>query len=61
MVEAEDVPESSNEFISDFLFPNDEDYVFDMSQGEAIDLTRNLCNWMYLNNFTCSKLFLLDK
>ena len=61
MVEAEDVPESSNEFITDFLFPNDEDYGFEMSKEEAIDLTRNLCNWMYLNNFTCSKLFLLDK
>ena len=61
MVEAEDVPESSNEFITDFLFPNDEDYGFEMSKEEAIDLTRNLCNWMYLNNFTCSKLFLLEK
>ena len=61
MVEAEDVPESSNEFITDFLFPNDEDYGFEMSKEEAIDLTRNLCNWMYLNNLTCSKLFLLDK
>ena len=61
-VEAEDIPESSNEFITDFLFPNDdEDFVFDMSKEEAIDLTRNLCNWMYLNNFTCSKLFLLEK
>ena len=61
MVEAEDVPESSNEFITDFLFPNDEESCFEMSKEEAIDLTRNLCNWMYLNNFTCSKLFLLDK
>jgi hypothetical protein len=61
-VEAEDIPESSNEFITDFLFPNEEeDFVFDMSKEEAIDLTRNLCNWMYLNNFTCSKLFLLEK
>ena len=55
------MPESSNEFITDFLFLNDEENVFNMSKDEAIDLTRNLCNWMYLNNFTCSKLFLLDK
>ena len=61
MVEAEDVPESSNEFITDFLFPDDKDYEFDFSKDEAIDLTRNLCNWMYINNFTCSKIFLLDK
>jgi len=59
--EAEDVPESSNEFITDFLFPDDKDYEFDFSKDEAIDLTRNLCNWMYINNFTCSKIFLLDK
>lgn len=59
--EAEDVPESSNEFITDFLFPDDQDYDFGLSKDEAIDLTRNLCNWMYMNNFTCSKLFLLDK
>jgi len=59
--EAEDVPESSNEFITDFLFPDDQDYEFDFTKDEAIDLTRNLCNWMYINNFTCSKLFLLDK
>jgi len=59
--EAEDVPESSNEFITDFLFPNDQDYGLGFTKDEAIDLTRNLCNWMYINNFTCSKLFLLDK
>ncbi len=59
--EAEDVPESSNEFITDFLFPEDQESEFGLSKDEAIDLTRNLCNWMYMNNFTCSKLFLLDK
>ena len=59
--EAEDVPELSNEFITDFLFPEEQDYEFGLTKNESIDLTRNLCNWMYLNNFTCSKLFLLDK
>lgn len=58
--EAEDVPESSNEFITDFLFPNEQENEFGLTFSEAIDLTRNICNWMYLNNFTCSKLFLLD-
>ena len=61
ITEAEDVPESSNEFITDFLFPEDEEHEFGLDKEEAIDLTRNLCNWMYINNFTCSKLFLLDK
>ena len=59
--EAEDIPESSNEFITDFLFPDEQEIEFGISKEEAIDLTRNLCNWMYTNNFTCSKLFLLDK
>ena len=59
--EAEDVPESSNEFITDFLYPDDQESEFGLNKEEAIDLTRNLCNWMYMNNFTCSKLFLLDK
>lgn len=59
--EAEDVPESSNEFITDFLFPDEQEIEFGLTKEEAIDMTRNLCNWMYTNNFTCSKLFLLDK
>jgi len=59
--EAEDAPESSNEFITDFLFPENNENEFGLGKEEAIDLTRNLCNWMYLSNYTCSKLFLLDK
>ena len=27
---------------------------------ESIDLTQNLCYWMYENNFTCSKLSLIN-
>ena len=61
IIEAEDVPESSNEFITDFLFPDDQENEFGLDKEEAIDLTINICNWMYMNNFTCSKLFLLDK
>ena len=59
--EAEDIPELSNEFITDFLLPDDQDYVFVFTKEEIIDLTRNLCNWMYKNNFTCSRLILIDK
>ena len=61
IIEAEDVPESSNEFITDFLFPDEQEKEFEINKEEAIDLTINICNWMYMNNFTCSKLFLLDK
>ena len=57
--EAEDVPEKSNEFITDFLFQEDQDGSFGFDKDESIDLTRNLCNWMYVHNFTCSKLFLI--
>jgi len=57
--EAEDVPEKSNEFITDFLFPEEQEKSFGFDKDECIDLTRNLCNWMYTHNFTCSKLFLI--
>ena len=59
--EAEEVPESCNEFLSDFLYPEEENIEFGINKEEAIDITRNLCNWMYLNYFTCSRLFLIDK
>ena len=59
VTEAEDVPEKSNEFITDFLFPEEQKESFEIDKEEAINLTRNLCNWMYTHNFTCSKLFLI--
>ena len=56
---AEDVPNISNEFIIDFLDPeNGND--FDFQKEEAIDLTLNLCQWMYDNNFSCSKLTMIN-
>lgn len=55
---AEDVPDLSNEFINDFLDPDKG--LFPFSKEESIDLTQNLCHWMYENNFTCSKLSLLN-
>ena len=30
------------------------------NKEEAIDLTQNLCQWLYDNNFTCSKLSLIN-
>lgn len=56
---AEDVPDSSNEFITDFLNPEEKNDDLGFSKEEAIDLTQNLCYWMYENNFTCSKLSLI--
>ena len=56
---AEDVPDSSNEFITEFLDPTGRNEDFGYSKEECIDLTQNLCFWMYDNNFTCSKLSLI--
>ena len=56
---AEDVPDSSNEFITDFLDPETKEEDFGFSKEESIDLTQNLCYWMYDNNFTSSKLSLI--
>ena len=55
---AEDVPDISNEFITEFLDP-DQNH-FDISKEEAIDLTQNFCHWLYENNFTCSTLSLIS-
>ena len=60
--DAEDVPDCSNEFITDFLHPenNGENDDFGFTKDESIDLTQNLCYWLYENNFTCSKLSLIN-
>ena len=55
---AEDVPDISNEFILEFLQTNDQTMGY--NKEEAIDLTQNLCQWLYDNNFTCSKLSLIN-
>jgi hypothetical protein len=55
---SEDVPEVSNDFITEFL--DADTNTFDISKEEAIDLTQNFCHWLYENNFTCSKLSLIS-
>jgi len=57
--DAEDVPDSSNEFITDFINPEEKNDDFGFNKEECIDLTQNLCFWMYENNYTCSKLSLI--
>jgi hypothetical protein len=54
---AEDAPDISNEFVTEFL--ETENNVFDLNKEEAIDMTQNFCQWMYDNNYTCSKLSLV--
>jgi hypothetical protein len=55
---SEDVPDISNIFIMDYLETDTQG--FDFTREEAIDLTQNFCQWLYDNNFTCSKLSLLS-
>ena len=57
---AEDVPDISNEFILDFIDPDDNNNDFGFNKDECIDLIQNLCHWMYENNFTCSKLSMIN-
>ena len=54
---AEDAPDISNEFVTEFL--DCDNNVFDISKDEAIDITQNFCQWLYDNNYTCSKLSLI--
>lgn len=57
---AEDVPDISNEFITEFLDCTSDVVPFIFTKEEAIDLTQNFCHWMYEKNFTCSKLSLIN-
>ena len=58
--DAENFPDSANEFITKFLHPKGKETDFGFNKEESIDLTQNLCYWMYENNYTCSKLSLID-
>ncbi len=55
---AEDAPDISNDLVTDFL--DTESLVFDFGKEDAIEMTQNFCQWMYDNNFTCSKLSLIS-
>lgn len=55
---AEDAPDISNEFVTEFL--DGDSNAFGFQKEEAIDLTQNFCQWLYDNNFTCSKLSLIN-
>ena len=57
---AEDIPDLSNDFILEFINPDDNYNDFGFSRDDCIDLIQNLCYWMYNNNFTCSKLSIIQ-
>ena len=55
---AEEIPNFSNDFINNFL--ECDNNLFNFNKIESIDLTQNLCYWMYDNNFTTLKLSLIS-
>ena len=57
---AQDVPDMGNEFINEFLFPDENEINFGLEKQEVIDLTTNLCSWMYTHDFTDLKIYLYE-
>ncbi len=55
---AEDAPDISNEFVTEYL--ETDGNFFDFQKEEVIDITQNFCQWLYDNNYTCSKLSLIS-
>jgi len=43
-----------NEFVSEFLYR--EHGACRLDRGDAIDLTRNFCNWIFVNKLTCARI-----
>jgi len=53
---AESAPDTCNEFITEFMEPND---YFGLDTGELIEVIQHLCYWLYVSNYTTSRLTLL--
>jgi hypothetical protein len=49
---AEKLPEISNEFVTQFIKDRIPNQI-------TIELTQNLCNWLFVNKYTCLKLSLV--
>ena len=54
---AEHLPKVCNEFITIFLFNREED--LDLERKECIYLIRNMCHWLYTENYTNTKVMLI--
>jgi hypothetical protein len=54
---AENVPDTCNEFITEFMENNE---FFGLDINELIEIIQHLCNWLYENKFTTSRLTLLN-
>jgi len=53
---AEQVPDTCNEFITEFMDPND---YYGLETSELIEAIQHLCFWLYVNQYTTSRLTLL--
>lgn len=54
---AEHAPDISNEFVTVWMVDHKEQSKID--RQDCIDLTINLCHWLFENQFTCSKLSMI--
>jgi len=54
---AEHAPEICNEFVT--VFMENKRGQCEISKPDQIDLTINLCHWLFENQFTCSKLTMI--
>jgi hypothetical protein len=55
---AEHAPEICNEFVT--VFMENKRGQCEISKPDQIDLTINLCHWLFENQFTCSKLTMIS-
>lgn len=53
---AEQVPDTCNEFITEFMDPND---YYGLETSELIEAIQHLCFWLYFSHYTTSRLTLL--
>lgn len=56
---AEHAPEICNEFVTVFMEQR-KNSAIDIQKTDQIDLTINLCHWLFENQFTCSKLTMIS-
>lgn len=54
---AEHAPEICNEFVTIYMEKNKQK--FEIIKCEQIDLTINMCHWLFENQYTCSKLTMI--
>lgn len=54
---AEHAPEICNEFVTVFLQERSKDV--SLLKNESIDLTRNICHWLFTESYTCSKVSMI--